>query len=799
MWAYPTAGDAATMTYIRMELPAGTTTFDVNNLLPNASAYTLALCTIRNGIQSEAAVLVFQLDEIHANDCGLSPCLNGGSCTDGLDTYTCACATGFEGTNCETRVFPPAAHKAIVTPLLKKPSLDKDEFKNYRPVSNLTVTAKLIEKCAASQLVDHMNNNKLSDPFQSAYRPKHSTESALIKVSDDIFSEIDSRRVVFVVLLDLSSAFDTVDHTILLNRLQDRSAITGSALEWAQSYLKGWSSEVSINGHVSDPISMDFGVPQGSVLGPLFFSAYTVPIGEIIQKHGINYHIYADDCQLYASFNPRIPDVNDCEPNPCVNGGYCEVGLDGFTCHCLIEFTGTRCETNINDCQSNPCQNGGVCADETNTYTCQCPIGFMGTHCESAVNDCEPVNPCLNGGECITQIEGYYTCVCLAGFAGTHCGTNVDDCLPTTCMHGGICNDGVDTYTCTCLHGFIGDKCELYANDCEPNPCVNGGFCETVNRFFTCQCLTGFTGTRCETNINDCQPNPCLNGGVCADETNTYTCQCPIGFMGTHCESAVNNCDPVNPCQNGGQCIASSITQIEGYYTCVCSAGFGGTHCETNVDDCLPTTCMHGGICNDGVDTYTCTCLHGFIGDKCGLNANDCEPNPCVNGGLCETVNRFFTCQCLTGFTGTRCETNITDCSSSLCVNGGVCVGVSNTVTCQCPDGFTGTRCETTEGDNMPWVAVIIAFAVVGTLLILTIGVLLTKQFCKRETSPNSKTCTDSDAKPPCYTTHIGMSNLSTNNHDGNHPDNQRSDGDYAIPNTTKLPTYQGLYAAIQE
>ena len=152
-----------------------------------------------------------------------------------------------------------------------------------------------------------MNNNKLSDPFQSAYRPKHSTESALIKVSDDIFSEIDSRRIVFVVLLDLSSAFDTVDHTILLNRLQDRFAITGSALEWAQSYLKGWSSEVSINGHLSDPISMDFGVPQGSVLGPLLFSAYTVPIGEIIQKHGINYHIYADDCQLYASVNPRIP------------------------------------------------------------------------------------------------------------------------------------------------------------------------------------------------------------------------------------------------------------------------------------------------------------------------------------------------------------------------------------------------------------------------------------------------------------------------------------------------------------
>jgi len=190
--------------------------------------------------------------------------------------------TSIVNASLQTGVFPRAAHKAIVTPLLKKPSLDKDEFKNYRPVSNLNFTAKLIEKCAALQFVDHMNNNKLSDPLQSAYRPKHSTESALIKVSDDIFSEIDSKRVVIVVLLDLSSAFDTVDHSILLHRLQNRFAITGSALEWAQSYLTGWSSEVNINGHLSDPVSMDFGVPQGSVLGPLLFSAYTVPIGKII-------------------------------------------------------------------------------------------------------------------------------------------------------------------------------------------------------------------------------------------------------------------------------------------------------------------------------------------------------------------------------------------------------------------------------------------------------------------------------------------------------------------------------------
>ena len=219
--------------------------------------------------------------------------------------------TDIVNTSLQEGNFPTEAHKAIVTPLLKKSSLDREELKNYRPVSNLNFTAKLIEKCAATQLVDHMEDNGLSDPLQSAYRPKHSTESALIKVTDDIMNGIDSKKVVFMVLLDLSAAFDTVDHLVLLSRLHHRFNICGSVLNWLQSYLKGWTTRVSINGHFSDHISVDFGVPQGSVLGPLLFSAYTTPIGDIIRKHGISYHIYADDCQLYASFNPRNSDDMD--------------------------------------------------------------------------------------------------------------------------------------------------------------------------------------------------------------------------------------------------------------------------------------------------------------------------------------------------------------------------------------------------------------------------------------------------------------------------------------------------------
>ena len=169
----------------------------------------------------------------------------------------------------ETGRMPEILKLDIIKPLLKKPSLDLNDFKNYRPVSNLRSISKTIEKCVAKQLIQYLDINDLGELYQSADKSNHSFETALIRIHNDIAMAIDQHNSVILVLLDLSAAFDTVDHGLLLSRLSNRFKITGTVLEWFRSYLSDRTQFVQVNDACSASHVLESGVPQGSVLGPL--------------------------------------------------------------------------------------------------------------------------------------------------------------------------------------------------------------------------------------------------------------------------------------------------------------------------------------------------------------------------------------------------------------------------------------------------------------------------------------------------------------------------------------------------
>ena len=140
--------------------------------------------------------------------------------------------------------------------------------------------------------------------FQSAYRIGHSTETGLTRIHNDILLAIDDNSCIILMLLDLSAALDAVDHDILL-RLEHRFGITGKALSWLTSYLTDRTQFVKVANEHSTSRKLLCNVPQGLLIGPIVYSMYTAPLADIMRQHGLNFHFYADDTQLYLSFNPE--------------------------------------------------------------------------------------------------------------------------------------------------------------------------------------------------------------------------------------------------------------------------------------------------------------------------------------------------------------------------------------------------------------------------------------------------------------------------------------------------------------
>ena len=207
------------------------------------------------------------------------------------------------------RCFPtPSGFKiAQVSLLLKKLELDCTDPANYQLISNLLTVSKLVEHLVLVRLRPHLLASANFNPLHLAYRTGHSTESTnLIKILDDFYAGINNKQLTILVSLDISVAFVTICHPKLLQRLCDDFEVCGTTLNWIDSYVSNRQQFVKTGQYLAPTTYCTSGVLQGSVLRPLLFAAYMSPFADVKSTHGMLFHQYADDTQLYVAAKAKV-------------------------------------------------------------------------------------------------------------------------------------------------------------------------------------------------------------------------------------------------------------------------------------------------------------------------------------------------------------------------------------------------------------------------------------------------------------------------------------------------------------
>ncbi|XP_052765018.1 uncharacterized protein LOC128206514 isoform X2 [Mya arenaria] len=453
-----------------------------------------------------------------------------------------------------------------------------------------------------------------------------------------------------------------------------------------------------------------------------------------------------------------------CNPNPCtaVNTVQCLDVSNGenlrYYCQCKPGFEGTKCEINTNECDSNPCVNGGTCVDQINSFRCNCPNYFEGTFCETYVNPCQTKSCGANTqAKCIDIYSDCQPlCVCSPGYAyglyveydiKTNMAPNDRDSFnPITVNDVHECREACTAANANCVsftYSTATKNCYLW----QPS---NVGTLENVNGlntymkhseykeddFWTMKYdlntpvssslsdserlnnlndlglnICGGTApieVRCCPVDEDCLDNSQLPPFICfpissgnpgvqttnnpVDYSVQFRCAASRVFLDNTCVQKNDYCLST-PCVNGAQC-----SNVFGGYFCSCRSGYTGKNCQTDIDNCADEPCQNGGTCTDLVNNYQCTCAEGYLGPNCNSLKNYCsDPSPVnCNNGQCRSIEATgYVCECFMGYTGASCQNQIDFCSSTPCIHGSTCRPQLNGYTCDCKPGWEGQNCET--------------------------------------------------------------------------------------------------------
>ncbi|XP_077039821.1 sushi, nidogen and EGF-like domain-containing protein 1 isoform X7 [Agelaius phoeniceus] len=359
--------------------------------------------------------------------CDSEPCLNGGSCKVHDDSYSCECPQGFLGMHCEK-----AKPRLCSTGPCRNGGTCREADGEYHCSCPYRFTGKHCEigkpdPCASGPCQNGGTCFHYIGKYKCDCPPGYTGRHCEIVPSPCFLSPCENGAT----CEDLRG---------------------GYACTCSLGYV-GKHCQFEVDCGIPSEVKHAQASFNSTKVGSL--AEYQCELGYILSQHN-----HPRVCRVPGVWSdpPECDEIDECQSQPCQNGGQCKDRVSAFLCLCEPGYTGHHCELDVDECQSEPCKNSGTCQDLPGSFACSCPEGFLGTQCETEVDACES-DPCQNGGEC-ESYGGSYLCVCPEGFFGYHCETASDPCFSSPCGSRGYCLPSNGTHSCTCKVSYTGKNCE---------------------------------------------------------------------------------------------------------------------------------------------------------------------------------------------------------------------------------------------------------------------------------------------------------------------------------------------------